>query len=132
MIRTNSAASASGISGHPRQQDAPLEVGIGKVDVQEQATTFEGFRQFSAALEVSTNGVRVAAIVPNSGTVTAKSERTSRSSPSISISALSVSSISRTVGSVRRIAVSSGREQNSSLKTSSLVRSQSAPSPCPA
>ena len=42
------------------------------------------------------------------------------------MSALSVSSISSTVGSVRRIAVSSGRvSRNSSLKTSILVWSQS-------
>ncbi|COY17650.1 Uncharacterised protein [Mycobacterium tuberculosis] len=79
------------------------------------------------ALEVSsTNGARVAVRVPSSGTVTAKSDSTSSSRPSISMSALSVSSISSTVGSVRRIAVSSGRcSRNSSLNTSVLVASQS-------
>ena len=51
------------------------------------------------ALEVSTtNGVRSAVMVPSSGTVTAKSDSTSSSRPSISMSALSVSSISSTVG----------------------------------
>ena len=79
------------------------------------------------ALEVSTtNGGRSAVMVPSSGTVTAKSDSTSSSRPSISMSALSVSSISSTVGSVRRIAVSSGRDsRNSSVKTSVLVWSQS-------
>jgi hypothetical protein len=74
-------------------------------------------------LEVrTTSGVRSAVIVPSSGTVTAKSDSTSSSKPSISISALSVSSISSTVGSVRRMAVNSGRcSRNSSLNTSSLV-----------
>ena len=75
------------------------------------------------ALEVNTtSGARSALMVPNSGTVTAKSESTSSSRPSISISALSVSSISSTVGSVRRMAVSSGLlSRNSSPKTSVLV-----------
>ncbi len=79
------------------------------------------------ALDVSTtSGLRSATIVPSSGTVTAKSVSTSSSRPSISMSALSVSSISSTVGSVRRIAVSSGREsRNSSEKTSIFVWSQS-------
>ena len=65
-------------------------------------------------------------MVPSSGTVTAKSLSTSSSRPSISMSALSVSSISSTVGSVRLIAVSSGRaNRNSSENTSVFVFSQS-------
>jgi len=75
--------------------------------------------------EVSTaNGRRAAVIVPISGTVTWKSESTSRSRPSTSTSALSISSTSSTVGSVRRIAVRRGRgSRNSSLNTSSRVSS---------
>ena len=87
------------------------------------------------ALEVSTTiGRRSAVIVPSSGMVTWKSESTSSSRPSTSTSALSVSSMSSTVGSVRRIAVSSGRaSRNSSPKMSSWTVFQSAPSvPCDA
>lgn len=78
------------------------------------------------ALEVSTtNGRRSAVTVPNSGMVTWKSLSTSSSRPSTSTSALSVSSISSTVGSLPRIAVSSGRgSRNSSLKMSVRARSQ--------
>ena len=73
----------------------------------------------------SANGRRAAVIVPISGTVTWKSQSTSSSRPSTSTSALSISSMSSTVGSVRRIAVSSGRgSRNSSLNTSSRVSSQ--------
>ena len=77
------------------------------------------------AFEVrTTNGRRVAVIVPSSGTVTWKSLSTSRSRPSTSTSALSVSSISSTFGSSPRIAVSSGRgSRNSSLKMSVRVSS---------
>ncbi|SHW59161.1 Uncharacterised protein [Mycobacteroides abscessus subsp. abscessus] len=58
--------------------------------------------------------------------VTAKSLSTSSSRPSISMSALSVSSMRSTVGSSRRIAVSNGRDsRNSSAKTSVFVSSQS-------
>ena len=56
--------------------------------------------------------------------VTWKSESTSSSSPSTSTSVLSTSSTSSTVGSSRRIAVSSGRvSRNSSVKMSSWVSS---------
>ena len=73
----------------------------------------------------SANGRRVAVIVPSSGTVTWKSLSTSSSRPSTSTSALSISSTSSTVGSVRRIAVSSGRgSRNSSENTSSRVSAQ--------
>lgn len=94
--------------------------------MQEQAPTFERSDSSRVAFEVrTTNGLRVAVMVPSSGTVTAKSLSTSRSRPSISTSALSVSSISSTVGSSRRMAVSNGRDsRNSSEKTSALVASQ--------
>jgi len=56
--------------------------------------------------------------------VTWKSLRISSSRPSTSTSVLSTSSISRTVGSSRRIAVRSGRvSRNSSVKMSSWVLS---------
>ena len=68
------------------------------------------------ALEVSTtNGARVGGDRAQLGDRHRKSDSTSSSSPSISMSALSVSSISSTVGSVRRMAVSSGRDQQELL-----------------
>ncbi len=66
----------------------------------------------------------MAVTVPSSGTVTWKSLSTSRSRPSTSTSALSVSSISSTLGSSPRMAVSRGRvSRNSSLKMSVRVSS---------
>ena len=56
-----------------------------------------------------TAGRRRAAIVPSSGIVIWKSERTSRRNASNSSSARSISSISRTTGSSLSIASSSGR-----------------------
>jgi hypothetical protein len=105
--------------------DAALQVGVGEVEVQEQAAALERLGQLARGVGgEQRERRRVALMVPSSGTVTWKSDSTSSSRPSTSTSALSISSISSTVGSSRRIAVSSGRgSRNSSENTSSRVAS---------
>ncbi len=127
IVRTNCSASASGRSGTRLARIASSSAASGKSRCRNRQRRLRASLSSRVALEVSrTNGVRVATIVPSSGTVTAKSLSTSSRSPSISTSALSVSSMSSTVGSARRIAVSKGRvSRNSSLNTSSRVESQS-------
>ena len=116
MILTSSSARCSGSSGTRDSRMRRSRSGSGKSMCRNRHRRLSASDSSRVALEVSrTNGLRSAVMVPSSGTVTAKSDSTSSSRPSISMSALSVSSISSTVGSVRRIAVSSGRGQQEFL-----------------
>ena len=91
---------ALGKLGHPRQQDlAAPGRRSGKSMCRNRQRRLSASDSSRVALEVSTtNGGRSAVMVPSSGTVTWKSDSTSSSRPSISMSALSVSSMSSTVG----------------------------------
>ena len=131
-VRTSASASCSAELRHPRKHDAPLPVGVGVVEVQVEAAALERLRQLAGRVggEHDERPAHAPTTVPSSGMVTWKSESTSSSSPSTSTSALSISSTSSTVGSVRRIAVSSGRgSRNSSVKMSSRVASHVSPAP---
>ena len=115
--------------GHAHPHDVLLALEVGVVDVQVEAAPLQRLGQLTGVVrrEQHDRPLRLPTMVPSSGIDTWKSESTSSSSASVSISTRSTSSISSTTGSSARIASSSGRvSRNGSEKMSDSTSAQSA------
>ena len=106
--------------GHADADDVLLALEVGVVDVEVEAAALQRFGELAGVVRREDDDrPLLARIVPSSGIDTWKSESTSSSSASVSISTRSTSSMSSTTGSSARIASSSGRvSRNDSEKMS--------------